>query len=240
MRQITLLILSVALTVACTDSNQGELVDQPVSAPESAQSAQDQQVAQGELPPGHPPLQNPPMMQQNMGMGMQPQEQHSVSIEGTQVTIGPIAFEIGENWKSAPPSSSMRAAQFVIPPAEGQIEPAELAIFQGITGTNQQNIDRWIGQFQIPEGTAPEDVTIVEKRQVGEFNVQTLDIQGVYIASMGPMMSGGQAMENYRMLGAAVEGPGGPWHFKLVGPVDAVEASKEAFEKMVSSLRTVE
>jgi hypothetical protein len=243
MRKLLLFILLAGFVAACSDENQGELVESPAPAePAGAVESATTADAGDQLPVGHPPI-NEQMPQMSMGQPVQPGFDNTIAIEGNTVTIGPISFEIAEGWKSAPPSSSMRAAQFVVPPAEGQLEPAELAIFQGISGSQDQNIQRWVNQFQIPEGQNLEDVMTIEKRQVGDFNIQTLDIQGAYSgASMGgPMMGGGAApvQENMRLLAAAIEGPGGPWHFKLVGPAETVAAQKDEFEALLASLKVV-
>jgi hypothetical protein len=52
-------------------------------------------------------------------------------------------------------------------------------------------------------------------------------------------MSGGpaEAQPNSRLLGAVVEGPGGPWFFKATGPSATLGAQRDAFLAMLESLR---
>jgi hypothetical protein len=40
-----------------------------------------------------------------------------------------------------------------------------------------------------------------------------------------------------RLLGAVVEGPGGPWFFKITGPAATVTAAAPAFDAMLRSVR---
>lgn len=57
-----------------------------------------------------------------------------------------LSLDVPSTWKQLP-GSSMRAAQFEIPSADGQ--PAELIVyyFGGPTGGIQANVERWVGQF---------------------------------------------------------------------------------------------
>lgn len=246
MRKLFLLAVSAALIAGCSD-NEGELVERAPSTP-GAESPQDvaMNTGSGQLPPDHPPMSggpmgNNPMM--NPNTALMPGPKSEVKLEGQKVTIGPLSFEIGSSWQSTPPSSSMRVAQFSIPAAEGDPEPAELAIFQGIGGSADQNIERWIGQFQSPDGAEP----VRQEQTVNGLIVKTLNVKGTYTGAMGGPMSGGMGQvggggpkPNSQMLAAVVEGPGGPWHFKFVGPEKTVAAHQAEFDKLISSLTPVQ
>jgi hypothetical protein len=171
------------------------------------------------------------------GMGVQPPAvDQNVEIKDSTVTIGNLRFTIDPAWESQEPSSSMRAAQFVLP-GEGDAGAGEMAIYRGIGGSSKANIQRWVAQMQQPDGIDPEDAEI-RTRQIGDFEAMTLDVTGKYAVSA--MMGGGQTIENARMLAAAVEGPGGPYHFKAVGPEETMDAWAAAFEEMVQSFENVE
>ena len=158
-------------------------------------------------------------------------------INGSSVTIAALTFEIDPAWKSEPPASSMRAAQFRLPPAAEDQEAAQLVLFQGIGGTAQMNIDRWIGQFTQPDGSPVSAKATIERKQVSGLEVHLLDISGTFKTSMGPMMGGGAEKPGQRMLAAVVEGTGGPWHFKLTGPEKTVANWKPAFSTLIDSLQ---
>ncbi len=214
------------LFVSCSDSG-GQLVDkEPGTSPTKAIAS----TGTEQLPAGHPPIaQNP--MQGNLTASLQPPGTSTLERDGNTVTVASLSFEIEPTWESEKPSSNFRAAQFRLPPPEGAAEPAELALFQGIGGSAEQNIQRWIGQFQQPEGSEP----VIEKQEVDGLKVQILDISGTY--STGMIMGGGTPQEGQRMLAAVVEGPGGPWHFKLTGPKQTVSHWKSAFESLIASLK---
>jgi hypothetical protein len=143
-----------------------------------------------------------------------------------------LAFALPAAWVKETPSSGMRLAQAKIP---GPAGPAELAIFffgAGGGGTADANIDRWIGQIDQP--AAP------PKR--GSFATHGLGVTWVEVAgTMKPSTIGmgpATAQPGSRLLGAVVEGPGGPWFVKVIGPDATVAAARPAFLEMLHGLRT--
>ncbi|HOL96008.1 MAG TPA: hypothetical protein PLH79_16785 [bacterium] len=228
MKRIALLACVIGITLACS-KNPGELVDKP---PEAATPAS---VSQAGLPAGHPPLGGASLPGQNipgLTSALSPGPAPEPVVEGTTVTAASLVFTIDPAWKIEPPKSSMRAAQFRVPAKEGASGDGELAIFQGIGGSAEDNIQRWIAQMANPEGEP-----VIETKQVGPLSVQLLDVTGSFTDTM---MGGGtgQPLTGYRMLAAVVEGhPMGPWHFKLIGPKETLEQAKPAFEALIASLK---
>ncbi len=222
MKKFFLLLLTPMLITACSN-NQGELVDAPAGEPEPPQVAQS-----SDLPSDHPPINQAPS--QGESMVMPGPKAEPLEVAGNQATAAGLAFTIDPSWKSEQPSSSFRAAQFRLPAPDGVEGSGELALFQGIGGSAQQNIDRWIGQMQNPVGE-PEQI----KKTVNGLAVQTLDVKGTL--AVGAMMGGGEAKSGMRMLAAVVEGQGGPWHWKLTGPDEVLEHWKPAFLAMVDSTK---
>jgi hypothetical protein len=53
--------------------------------------------------------------------------------------------------------------------------------------------------------------------------------------SMG--MAPSEPLPGWRLLGAVVEGDGGPWFFKMVGPEETVEAAREDFFTLLRTVR---
>jgi len=45
------------------------------------------------------------------------------------------------------------------------------------------------------------------------------------------------AHDDYALLGAIVETPGGPWFFKMTGPRATVEAARRGFDDLVDSFQ---
>jgi len=133
----------------------------------------------------------------------------------------------------------MRAATYSIPASKGDSEAAECAVFYfgpGQGGSVDANVQRWVGQFETPDGK-PLSPPAAKKDKVNGLAVTRLDLQGTYLASMGRMAASGAVKKpGYQLLGAIVEAPEGPVFFKLTGPAKTVTAAKADFEKLVHSV----
>lgn len=139
---------------------------------------------------------------------------------------GRLAFSLPEGWTEVPPASPMRMAQATIPGPGG---PADLVLFHfgvGGGGGVDANIDRWIGQMEV-EGE-PERGSF----DANGLRVTWVDVGGTLLPSgmgMGPT----EPQPGSRLLGAVVEGPGGPWFFKATGPDETLAAAREDFLGML-------
>jgi hypothetical protein len=149
-----------------------------------------------------------------------------------------LSFTVPAGWVKEQPSSSMRHSQYRLPgPDTGG--DAELAVFTGIGGSVQQNVDRWINQFTI-DGKPAADTAKVEHRDLSGHHVTFVDVSGAYNPGTmsSPMGAGEQGLrEGYRMLAAVIETSGRPWFLKLTGPENTVARSKAEFEAFVASVR---
>jgi hypothetical protein len=135
-------------------------------------------------------------------------------------------------WKVDAPRP-MRAATYKIPAAKGDAEEAELGVFyfgQGQGGSVDQNVQRWVGQFEGAKAPA------TKKEKVSGFDVTTLELDGTYTGGGGPM-GPKTSKPGYKLLGAIVEGPEGALFFKLTGPAKTVETARADFTKMVKAIK---
>lgn len=163
------------------------------------------------------------------GMTPSNQQTSAPTATGDSFRAGGITFDIPEGWESQPPSSSMRAAELVMPSAQEGAEDAVLAVFAGIGGTVDQNINRWIGQV-----SNPTDGPTRETMAVNGLEVHTVMLTGTFSAGMA--MGGGAPQPGTTLLGAVVTGgPGGPVHLKATGPESTVKANLEEWEALLSS-----
>lgn len=143
-----------------------------------------------------------------------------------------IDFTLPAGWKSEAPSS-MRLAQASIPGPGG---PGTLTVFYfgpGGGGGVEANIQRWVGQMEPGPGSQPSPQTFETENG---FRVTWVDVAGTLLPStmgMGP----DTPQPNSRLLGAVVEGPGGPWFFKATGPEGTLAAERENFLEMLRSVR---
>jgi hypothetical protein len=144
-----------------------------------------------------------------------------------------LHVELPAGWKSVPPASSMRAAQAII---EGPGGPAELAVFHfgaGQGGDIEANIQRWMTQIVPQPGTSAQR----EAFEAGDgLRISWVDAEGTLQG--GPMGMGPTTPQpNSRLLGAVVEGDGGPWFFKATGPDLTLAAQRLAFRGMLQRAR---
>jgi hypothetical protein len=103
---------------------------------------------------------------------------------------------------------------------------------QGGGGGVDANLQRWAGQIVAEAGTEP----VRNGFDVGEYSVSTIAVEGTLQPSR---MGGGptEAIPGSKLIGAVVEGPGGPWFFKITGPAATVTAAEPAFDAMLRSVR---
>lgn len=155
---------------------------------------------------------------------------------GNPALGGELEFTLPDGWIEEAPTSSMRKAQFRLPGTDGQ--DAELAIFAGIGGSAQQNVERWIGQFSSADGSPVKDQAKITNRQVNGLKITQVDVSGVFNSGgMGPMGGSGEPKSNYRMLAAVVESPIGPWYLKLTGPEPTVSQWEDSFNQYLDSVQ---
>lgn len=139
-----------------------------------------------------------------------------------------LPFELPAGWQETQPSSQMRLKQATIPGPGGD---AELAVFffgPGSGGGVEDNVQRWIGQM---EPTAEPQRDSFES---GDYRVTWVEVDGTLKA--GTMGGPAEAQPGSTLLGAVVEGPGGPWFFKATGPEATLEAERDAFLGMLRDL----
>jgi len=154
---------------------------------------------------------------------------------GSAGVAGRLVWALPAGWTEAPPASPMRMAQASIPGAGG---PAELVLFHfgpGGGGGVEANIERWIGQVEI-EGEPERGAFAAGDPGQDGVRVTWVDAAGTLKPSgmgMGPT----EPQPGSRLLGAVVEGPGGPWFFKATGPDETLAAARGDFLAMLRAAR---
>jgi len=149
-----------------------------------------------------------------------------------------LRFSVPSLWTRVPAPSDMRAAQFRVPRSGNDGEDGELVLFyfgKGQGGSPEQNVDRWTGQFTRPDGKPAKDEAVVTIRTVNGLKQTSVDVAGTY----KPMpMGGGNGADKpgWRLLAAVIEGPGGPWFWRLTGPESTVGAAKPQLDALLASL----
>jgi len=151
---------------------------------------------------------------------------------GDTLDLGAATVDLPAGWIPGRPSSSMRLAEATVPGPAGD---ALLTVFffgEGGGGGVEANLQRWAGQIAAEPGTQPER----DRFDFDGWTVSTLAVEGTLQPSRmgtGPT----EPMPGAMLVGAVLEGPGGPWFFKLTGPAATVAAARPDLEAMLRSVR---
>jgi hypothetical protein len=151
-----------------------------------------------------------------------------------------LPFPVPASWIGVRPSSTMRQAEFMIPPAEG--DPADAIVASVFNfGADQggdiaSNIDRWVGQVAQPDGSSSQDAAKREEFAAAGFEVHWVDVPGTVLPSRMGGMGGGEALENGRLLGVILVGTGGRWFLKATGPDASIAAAAVAMRQALDAV----
>jgi hypothetical protein len=163
----------------------------------------------------------------------------SIALAAVQTpAAGALKFAAPQGWQPRDTSSTMRVAEFVLPPRGAAKSGAELVLyyFGGTGGSVDANIQRWLGQMQQPDGRATSDIAVRETRTVNGLKVSLLDVTGTYIAEVRPGSTDKHNSPGYRMRTAVIETAKGPYFMKLVGPAETVAAWNASIDQFIASL----
>lgn len=151
-------------------------------------------------------------------------------------TVAGVTLSPPAGWQEKP-AGGMRKAQYAVPKVEGDAEDGELVIFHfgGGGGSVEDNITRWCGQFERPDGKPAREAAKVEKKTIAGLEVHLVELDGTYVAETRPGSGQRQRKEGWRLLAAIIVGPEGPIFVKLAGPTKTLEAAREKFQKYIES-----
>ena len=150
-------------------------------------------------------------------------------------SVAGLKWTMPTGWKTEG-AKPMRAATYTIPPTVGDTASAECVVYffgAGQGGSVEANLDRWKGQMLGPGGKSTD--AKIAKRTIHGLAVTTIDASGDYSGMGGPMALSKSVQNNYRLLGAIVEGPGGNVFIKFTGPAKTIAASQAKFEQLLNS-----
>ncbi|MGE0376972.1 MAG: SMP-30/gluconolactonase/LRE family protein, partial [Planctomycetaceae bacterium] len=153
-------------------------------------------------------------------------ESDAASPKSQKIEAGPLTLQVPATWKSEEPSSKLRLAQFIIPAAQGDGPGADLVISGPFGGTAQENVKRWIDQFDTKGRELK--LTKGESKQGKDIFVE---LAGTYNMTIGPpIRRQTKAMPGYRVLNVMLMTESdGNYFFKLAGPDATVKAVTAAF-----------
>lgn len=164
-----------------------------------------------------------------------------------QQPAAPTPFAVGEGklnftapagWTKKTPANRIVEVEFATPAAKGDETPGRLTAM-GASGSIEDNVNRWIGQFVGEGGAAAKPKQ--DKLTVSGCDIVVVDLAGTYkdTAGGGPFAGGKTTLrENYRMLGAIVTTKdAGNYFLKLYGPKETIGEAEKGFQEMLKSLK---
>ena len=144
-----------------------------------------------------------------------------------------VAWEDPPEWRRLPAGNPMRKATYRVPKAGAESEDGELAVFyfgpnQG--GSLEANVERWVKQFSDASDVKRSERTAHGLRQ---------HIVEIETGTFSSGMPGGPTTpkKGYGLLGAIVLTPSGPYFFKLTGPTETLNRSRETFFVLLDSVK---
>jgi hypothetical protein len=155
-----------------------------------------------------------------------------------RLALGPFSVAAPADWTVKPVTSSMRAADFQLPAKAGA--EAELIVYYfgpSGAGSVDDNLDRWLGQFQQPDGKKSRDVAKIENTKFAGQDATFVSVTGRFVAQAMPGATAAVDKQDQALLAAIVASPSGPYYFKLVGAKSTVDAGAAAFRAMLGSLK---
>jgi hypothetical protein len=177
-----------------------------------------------------PPV--PPSHEPAMGAAAAPSAAAAPGAAASSPGSSGLVYQLPAAWTAEKPASNMRLVQASIP---GKAGTAQFAIFyfgRGGGGTPEANIQRWVDQMEDPPAPPRR-----ESFSAHGLTVDWVEVAGTMKATtvgMGPAT----AQPGYRLLGAVIEGPDGPWYAKVTGPDATVAAARQAFLDLLHGLHT--
>jgi hypothetical protein len=111
--------------------------------------------------------------------------------------------------------------------------PASCVVFffgPGGGGGVDANLERWEKQFQSSRPARRERLG-----QAKDVRAHLLDVQGTYVAETRPGSGERVNEQDWRLLAAVLEVPGGPLYLKLVGPRATVDDTESTFRAWIAT-----
>ena len=147
--------------------------------------------------------------------------------ETVEVSVKDLTLKIPKSWKQEEPSSRFRFTQFSVSSDNKKLDSAEYAVFPPLGGSIEQNIERWVSQFQSTGRTAK---MFQGTSQNGKY--VRVDLSGTYNKPDGPPVFGRtKPAPEYGMLGVIITTAQGNYFIKFVGPREIIKTHHDAFQE---------
>lgn len=156
--------------------------------------------------------------------------------ESQEIALGPLKMVAPEGWAQKQPRVRIIQYEFAVPAVEGDENDGRMTVMLAGGGI-EDNIERWYGQFQQPDGGSTAKAAKIEKKKIAGHDVHLVDVSGTYLDRPGPVAPA-VAREGYRMLAAIVETKQGNYFIKFYGPEATMAENEDAFTKMIEGMKS--
>jgi hypothetical protein len=162
----------------------------------------------------------------NPHAGMDP---HAGMMPPAAAAEAPVAWTVPDGWR-AEPGGGMRVAEFAVGEDEAG-DAVKCIVYGGIGGTDEENIERWVGQMGETAKAAAKTTHVDHDG----LKITRFEARGDFTDAMrrGPPKTIAAAT----MLAAIVDGPAGKLHLKFVGPSSVVDAAAPKFDAFLASMK---
>jgi len=146
------------------------------------------------------------------------------------VELDAISLTPPAGWERTVPSSSILAAEFVLPRAAGDDADGRLTVSTA-GGSVDANIDRWQGQFEPQPREASR-----EEMEIAGLTLTLADYSGDFNDQRGPFAPA-VLRPNYRMIAAIIPVGGQLYFIKATGPAKTVGAHADEIRRFIRSVK---
>jgi hypothetical protein len=111
---------------------------------------------------------------------------------------------------------------------------ANISYFGNNTKIVQDNLQRWINQFQSADGSPIEKV---KRFSLDDAPIETsmISLEGTMVATA--QVGGGDARVGWMLIGGVMMAPHGPLYVKVLGPRDSLHPQMDAVNEMLRGLK---
>ena len=160
-----------------------------------------------------------------------------ISINGTnqianRSVVETISYKAPDTWNVNRSEKQFRLLEITLDTEED----FSLVVFRNIQGTADQNIQRWIGQFQ--KDKLFTDNIFVQKDSLDNKYITLLEMYGTYeVPNMANPSQEKVIKNDYGLLGGVIEFPNSLYFIKAVGINSIISENSDNFREFVYSIR---
>ena len=160
-----------------------------------------------------------------------------ISINGTnqianRSVVETISYKAPDTWNVNKSEKQFRLLEITLDTGED----FSLVVFSNIQGTADQNIQRWIGQFQ--KDKLFTDNIFVQKDSLDNKYITLLEMYGTYeVPNMANPSQEKVIKNDYGLLGGVIEFPNSLYFIKAVGINSIISENSDNFREFVYSIR---